>query len=635
MAHAATANLCKDDEKMNKKTGDMHWWMVSAALLVFAVSWGAFALTGSDDSATGALETVRPGIESLTVTSGASIEVSFTEPMLGPGVTTADNYAVSGLGAGTLSAHPTTVDGTDPYTLSWTSGDMVGTTVTVTVTGLQDLVGNPIDPEGDSASGMGIGAKVPLYAWPLALALLAAGLLVLARCRRRTAVLLLLLAALTAAPLAFAQAPTVSNAAFAQNPNGIAATKVDITYDLVAPTGPCNITVSLSKNGGADGFVHRVTAITGDVSRVGSGTGLHIVWNIAADYPDESIPQARLRVTADDSPVEMVSVPEEAFTMGRTSEGDDALYGQANELPMHSVMLSSYQIGKYEVTNQQYCDVLNWAIHPSRNYLRTETGAVWTGTGDLCAGANLQLIGISYDIVYSGGVFSVVTRTGLPEGTSYSMADHPVVAISWYGAVAFCNWLSEMRGLTPCYDMTTAEWPLVVPPPNAGGYRLPTEAEWERAAAWDASMGKHWIYAIQSDTLTGWTRANYAPTYSDIVNPLGLYAPYDISITSPVGWFNGINISPNGGYHTVNSRSPVGCYDMTGNAWELCNDRYGAYTATPQTNPTGPTTGAYRVVRGGGFLLDNANCRTACRPGQFTDSSRLDAGIGFRAARTP
>ncbi len=511
---------------------------------------------------------------------------------------------------------------------------MVGTTVTVRVTGLQDLAGNPIDPNGNSASTMGIGAKVPLRAWPLALALPAAGLLVLIRRQRRTAALPLLCAALVSSPVAFAQGPTVSNVAFTQGPDGVDATKVDITYDLIAPDGPCNITVSLSKNGGADGFVHRVTAISGDIAHVGTGTGRHISWDIAVDYPNESISQARLRVTADDSPVEMVSVPAGTLIMGRTSEGDDA-YGAANELPRHSVTLSAYQIGKYEVTNQQFCDVLNWAIEPPRNYVRTVTGAVWTGTGDLYAGGNLQFIGGGYDIVYSGGVFSAVTRTGLPEGTNYSMANHPVVAISWYGAVAFCNWLSEMRGLTPCYDMNASEWPLVIPPPNAGGYRLPTEAEWERAAAWNESTGKHWIYAIQSDTLTGWHQANYAPLDSYAANPLGLYAPHDISITSPVGWFNGINISPNGGIHTIDARSPMGCYDMTANVWEFCQDRYGAYSANPQTDPTGPTTGAYRVVRGGGYLLDALNCRTACRPSQFVDSSRVDAGIGFRAARTP
>lgn len=609
--------------------------LILASLMVLAVPWDASALTDSEDSATGALETVRPSIEGLTVTSTTSMEVLFSEPMLEPGILTPDNYSVCGLGAGTLNAHPTMVDGSDPYTLSWAWGETVGTTVTVRVTGLQDLAGNPIDPEGDHVSGMGIGAKVPLCAWPLALVLLVAGLLVLIRSRCSTAALLLLCAALISCPLALAQGPTVSNVVFTQGPNGVDATKVDITYDLIAPSGPCNISVSLSKNGGADGFGHRVTAITGDVSRVDTGTARHIVWDIAADYPDESIPQARLRVTADDSPVAMVSVPAGTFTMGRTSEGDDALYGPANELPRHSVTLSAYQIGKYEVTNQQFCDVLNWAIQPSRNYVRTQTGAVWTGTGDLYAGGNLQFIGGGYDIVYSGGVFSVVTRNGLPEGTVYSMADNPIVAISWYGAVAFCNWLSEMRGLTPCYDMTRSEWPLVTPPPNSGGYRLPTEAEWERAAAWDESTGKHWIYAIQSDTLTGWHQANYSPLGSYAANPLGLYAPYNISITSPVGWFNGINISPNGGIHTVNARSPVGCHDMTANVWEFCQDRYGAYSGNPQTNPTGPTTGAYRVVRGGGYLLDALNCRTACRPSQFADSSRVDAGMGFRVARTP
>ncbi len=609
--------------------------VASALLMVLGLSLSAFALTGSGDSGTVSLETVPPTLESVTVTSGASLEATFSEPMLAPGVTTAGNYAVSGLGAGTLGTHPATVDGSGPYALTWAFGEMCATTVTVRATGLQDTMGNPIDPARNTASGMGVGARVPLYAWPLALAMLAAGLLMLVRRRRRAGALLLSLAALFAAPAVFAQAPTVSNVIVAQGPNGAAGTKVDITYDLAAPDGPCNITVSLSKDGGTDGFVHPVTAITGDVSRVSSGTGRHIVWDIAADCPNQSIPQARIRVTADDSPVEMVLVPAGTFTMGRTSAGDDAQYGDANELPTHSVTLSAYQIGKHEVTNQQYCEVLNWAIDPSRNYLRTETNAVWAGASIIHGGGNLQLLIGLWNIEYVGGVFSPKTLTGLPGTTSYSVADHPVNCVTWYGAVAFCNWLSVMRGLTPCYDMTKPNWPLTTPPPNTGGYRLPTEAEWERAAAWDVSRSKHWTYAIRSDSLTGKDRGNYACYELGIgenVNPLGLT---DVPTTSPVGWFNGVNVSPNGNIPTVNSHSQVGCYDMSGNLWELCHDWHGPYSAGAQTNPLGPANGNYRVIRGGCWYLDNSCSRTAYRPFALASADRLDVSHGFRTAKSP
>jgi formylglycine-generating enzyme required for sulfatase activity len=277
--------------------------------------------------------------------------------------------------------------------------------------------------------------------------------------------------------------------------------------------------------------------------------------------------------------------------------------------------------------------VLNWAL--AQGYLKTNAGAAWAGTGDIYAGGNLQIILFFTDsdcnIQYSGGVFSSKTRTGLPGSTSYSMDTHPVVMVSWYGSVAFCNWLSQMQGLTPCYDMATANWPLTVAPPTPGGYRLPTEAEWERAAAWGGS--KHWIYGFTSDTLTGKNRANYYDANPDRVNPLGLTeGPW----TSPDAWFDGVHVSPNGNVTTVNSVSPVGCFDMSGNVWEWCHDWYlGTYYTSgrpPWSNPTGPATGTSRVLRGGSWLADFSFCRSADRISVTPD---FTGGGGFRIVWTP
>jgi formylglycine-generating enzyme required for sulfatase activity len=205
---------------------------------------------------------------------------------------------------------------------------------------------------------------------------------------------------------------------------------------------------------------------------------------------------------------------------------------------------------------------------------------------------------------------------------SRDSTNHPVINVTWYGCVAFCNWLSEKEGLTPCYNLST--WALTVPYPN--GYRLPTEAEWERAAAWDGS--KHWIYGSLSDTLTDNARCNYWGR----ANPLGLTSyPY----TSPVGWFNGTNVSPNGSVQTVNSPSSVGAYDMSGNVWEWCHDWYGSsyYSGGAMTNPVGPGSGGNRVLRGGGWFNSFYNCRAALRScSTFPDYWYLD--IGFRLSRT-
>lgn len=134
-----------------------------ALLVIVSLSVSVYALEGSGDSAPGALETVRPTLGALSVPSEASIAATFSEPMLAPGVTTAGNYAVSGLGAGNLNASPDTVSGSGPYTLTWAAGEMRdGETVTLTATGLQDAVGNPIDPGANSASAAGVGAA-PIF----------------------------------------------------------------------------------------------------------------------------------------------------------------------------------------------------------------------------------------------------------------------------------------------------------------------------------------------------------------------------------------------------------------------------------------------------------------------------------------
>jgi formylglycine-generating enzyme required for sulfatase activity len=315
--------------------------------------------------------------------------------------------------------------------------------------------------------------------------------------------------------------------------------------------------------------------------------------------------------------IPIIYIPVGTFTMGARDDGDDLTYRNSDELPRHEVTLSAYYIGKYEITNGQYCPVLNWAKR--MGYLEDYSGGSYSG-GGVYINENI-LLDIDYvdcQISYSGDSFTWKYRD------TYSMENHPVVEVSWYGAVAFCNWLSEMEGKTPAYNLST--WDLFNK--TEGGYRLPTEAEWERAAAWDGS--KHWIYGYTNDYGNNRNRYNH---YDDlggtgIVNPLGLLSgPY----TSPVGWFNGVNISPNGIIQTINSSSPVGCYDMSGNVWEWCHDWYSStyYQGGAMTNPTGPPLASARVVRGGGWLYGAKDCRCANRSRRFQPSSTT-RNVGFR-----
>ncbi len=362
---------------------------------------------------------------------------------------------------------------------------------------------------------------------------------------------------------------------------------------------------------------------TGDLS--GSQVPALVVINADKHVIAEFVALGEGEIPVEGEPVvvpgELVDVPAGTFQMG-----DPWYEGSSYEVPVHGVYLDAYRIGKYEVTNQEYADVLNWA--QGRGYLKNSSGGTYTGGLIYAYNQPIADTQASYDysqITYSGGVFGVRSRTG-HGGVLYSMADHPMTDVSWYGAVCYCNWLSEKNGLQACYD--TSNWTRYAPVRN--GYRLPTEAEWERAAAWDGS--RHWRYGMTSDTID-FTRANYSDWESeDYANPLGLDWPY----TSPVGWYNGVNparVSAPGTL-TVNATSPVGAYDMSGNVWEWCHDWwYRVYTTEPVTNPTGPSTGSFRVLRGGSWYNYSRGTRSAARgrlyPGDWVNYGDL---YGFRVA---
>ncbi|MCX6876264.1 MAG: choice-of-anchor D domain-containing protein, partial [Verrucomicrobia bacterium] len=295
-----------------------------------------------------------------------------------------------------------------------------------------------------------------------------------------------------------------------------------------------------------------------------------------ATLPGQGLqPQRYFRVgTQPPAPAGFALIPASAFQMGNAlaASGD----GYADELPVHSVNVSAFYLAKYEVTKALWDEVRTWGLTHGYPDLSTGTGKA---------------------------------------------ATHPVHSITWYDMVKWCNAHSEKVGLTPCYSVSGAVYRTGQSAPAcnwaANGYRLPTEAEWEKAARGGAS-GKRFPWG---DTINH-TDANYHnynyfyespqnqgfhPTYNDGVMPY----------TSPTGSF-----AANG----------YGLYDLAGNVWEWCWDWYGGYAAGSQTDPRGATSGTFRVFRGGCWNYYANICRVAFRYNDYPAFSSNE--MGFRLARS-
>ena len=271
---------------------------------------------------------------------------------------------------------------------------------------------------------------------------------------------------------------------------------------------------------------------------------------------------ATLPAGTNDGYGELVLVPAGPFKMG-DNFGD----GEARERPVHTVDLDAFYIGKFEVTNALwrkfrddpgYNDPKFW---PEGRVLPKDQVPYWT------------------DAKNHGG--------GTPDSD-----DYPVQGINWDGATAYCNWLSAKSGKN---------------------YRLPTEAEWEKAARGTDQRRYPWGNSIDR------TYANYVGS-----------KPFDTG--ERVGFYDG---TKHGAMQTHNGASPYGAMDMAGNIMEWCQDWYSReyYSVSPKKNPKGPETGAYRVMRGGTFFEDGFDLRTYARTAAWpsVQSHRM---IGFRVART-
>jgi sulfatase modifying factor 1 len=255
--------------------------------------------------------------------------------------------------------------------------------------------------------------------------------------------------------------------------------------------------------------------------------------------------------TVNDGFGELVPVPGGAFKMG-DNFGD----GLPRERPVHTVDVDAFYMGKFETTNGDwrkfrddpgYDDVKYW---PGGRVAPKDQIPYWTQANN------------------HGGA--------TPDSDAY-----PVLGVNWDSAVAYCNWLSAKTGKK---------------------YRLPTEAEWEKAARGTDQRRYPWGNEINH------TFANYVET-----------AKFDTGMK--VGSF------PTGA-------SPYGAMDMAGNVMEWCSDWYARdyYASSPAKNPKGPATGAYRVVRGGSFFVEAFDVRTYARSAAWPSFQALRM-LGFRVAR--
>jgi formylglycine-generating enzyme len=314
-----------------------------------------------------------------------------------------------------------------------------------------------------------------------------------------------------------------------------------------------------------------------------------------ADLTAPPAPARYYRVLGLAVPSGMALIPAGVFIMGDTF-GE----GGTNELPVHAVSVSGFYMDTNLVAYALWQPVYQWA---------TNHGYSFDNVGSTYGGYN-----------FSKG------------------PTHPVHLVNWHDAVKWCNARSEMQSLGPCYYTSSARttvyrtgdlnlsnacvnW-------SASGYRLPTEAEWEKAAR-GASLCHRFPWG--DTNVISWSRANYLGDPANFSYDLSSGNSYHPTFsadgiepyTSPAGSF-----PPNG----------YGLCDLAGNVWEWCWDWYDAgwYTnsGATQTDTRGPNTAisGFRVLKGGSWYNSAGYARCSYR-GYNVPPTDAYSNIGFRCVR--
>lgn len=233
----------------------------------------------------------------------------------------------------------------------------------------------------------------------------------------------------------------------------------------------------------------------------------------------------------------MVEIPSGSFPMGVPPGDRD---GGRDEYPRHEVLLDTFWIDQFEVTNGRYVEFVKSAGHRVPQNPTNPTRNLWQG-----------------------------------DSITESLAERPVINVDWFDADAYCKW---------------------------AGKRLPTEAEWEKAAKGT------------SDRRFPWGN----------VEPTAKHLNYNQR------WIGEKTLMPVGSYEA--GKSPYGVYDVVGNVWEWVNDWYDAryYEKSPSKNPTGPQEGTKKVIRGAGWQNETPTVRIFTRVD--SDPTMRNESTGFRCA---
>jgi formylglycine-generating enzyme required for sulfatase activity len=287
--------------------------------------------------------------------------------------------------------------------------------------------------------------------------------------------------------------------------------------------------------------------------------------------------------------VTFVQIPAGEFMMG-SDETAAELAKAGNKLPegvsvddegpKHQVKISAFQMGKYELTRGQFRIFVEATGYKTDAEKPSRSGV----------GVNRQSQKFERSSIYNW------TNAGFPQTDN-----HPVVNVSWNDAVAYCRWVTEEYS-------------------NRGQKsvcRLPTEAEWEYACR--AGSTTRYAMGDTPRSVNGFGNVMDASFEAEFTN-------WDFVNESPFSFNDGAAFTSAAGKYKPNA---FGLYDMHGNVYEWCSDwsDENYYARAPTTDPKGPDSGSFRVLRGGSWCNDPLFVRCAHRDGLNPDYRGTEIGI--------